>query len=174
LSTPDLHSELLRARVREVAGDVDTTGVELLVKLRMAANQFDALADERLRDFGLSGPRWGLLVRLMAEERLDAGGATPTHLSRCQNVSKNTISALLGGLEEQGLVERSLDAEDKRVFRIRLTEAGRAIVRVTAPQHLAFLRRLVAGLTGPEQSQLLELLGKLQRSWIEQPRGEEA
>jgi DNA-binding MarR family transcriptional regulator len=174
VESANVHADILRERVREVAGEVDTTGIELLVKLRMTANQYDALADERLRDFGLSGPRWGLLLRLMTEERTGTDGTTPTHLSRCQNVSKNTISALLGGLEEQGLVERSLDADDKRVFRIRLTESGRAIVQATAPEHVAFLRQLAAGLTESERSQLLALLGKLQGSLIEQSKLERA
>ena len=58
---------------------------------------------------------------------------SPTHLSRCQSVSKNTISSLIGGLEEQGLVERELDRDDKRVFRIHLTDAGRQAVRRPRP-----------------------------------------
>jgi DNA-binding MarR family transcriptional regulator len=160
--------------MREVVGDADFSGVDLLVQLRMTANQFDALADEKLRDFGLSGPRWALLLRLMAEEWRGADAVTPTHLSRCQNVSKNTISALLSGLEEQELVERSLDPEDRRVFRIRLTDAGRAIIHRTALEHIAFLGRLSSGLTEAERDQLIELLGKLQSSLIEQSRREEA
>ena len=71
---------------------------------------------------------------------------SPTHLSRCQNVSKNTISSLIGGLEEQGLVERELDRTDKRVFRIHLTDAGRQAVQETAPDHVAYLNALAGGL----------------------------
>ena len=91
-------------------------------------------------------------------------GVTPTHLSRIRNVSKNTISALLRGLEEQGLIERALDPEDRRGFRIRLTEAGRDLVRSTSPQHLARLNLLASGLTPDEQRQLVELVRKLYRS----------
>lgn len=157
-----------------MVGDTDLSGVDLLVQLRITANQFESLADEKLRDFGLSGPRWALLLRLMAEEWRGADGATPTHLSRCQNVSRNTISALLSGLEEQNLVERSLDPDDKRVFRIRLTDAGRAIIQATALEHIVFLSRVSSGLTEAEREQLTGLLGKLQRSLTEQSRTEVA
>ena len=93
-----------------------------------------------------------------------ATGISPTHLSRCQNVSKNTISSLLRGLEDQGLVERTLDPADRRGFHIRLTESGRVLVRTTVPEHLAFLNTLAADLTPADRDQLLALLDKLHRS----------
>lgn len=151
--------------ITALAGDVDPTGVELRRAIRMAANQYDAVEDEKLRELGLSGPRWGLLLRLMGEEQLHGKtDVSPTYLSRCLQVSKNTVSALLGSLEEQGLIERSLDPTDRRVFHIRLTEAGRAIVRDTAPEHIAFLNHLAAGLSAEERSQLAALLEKLHAS----------
>lgn len=151
--------------VRSLAGDVDTTGVELMRLIRIVSNQFDAVVDEQLGEIGLSGPRWTLLLHLMAEERRSDGqGASPTHLSRGQNVSKNTISALLRGLEEQGLIERALDAQDKRVFRIRLTAAGRELIQDTAPENIRYFNHLVSGLIAAECSQLIELLAKLHNS----------
>ena len=101
----------------------------------------------------------------MAEERCGCGeGVSPTHLSRRQNVSKNTISVLLRGLEEQGLIERSLVPGDRRAFQIRLTDAGRTLVETTAPAHIAFLNRMTVGLTADENAQLIDLLQKLHRS----------
>jgi DNA-binding MarR family transcriptional regulator len=147
--------------------DTPTGGLELARLIRMVSTLYQAIADDHLQANEVSGPRWALLVRLRNEElRGDAGGCSPTHLSRCQSVSKNTISALLRGLEEQGLVERALDPDDRRGFRIRLTEAGRALVAETAPLHLRFLNELAAGLTPEEQAELAELLQKLHRSLV--------
>jgi DNA-binding MarR family transcriptional regulator len=159
--------------VRELAGEVDFSALELVRCVHLAANTYEAAVDERLRETGLSGPRWALLLRLLAEERC-AGcpdGLSPTHLSQHQNVSKNTISALLRGLEEQGLIERALDPDDRRGFRIRLTAAGRQLVETTTPGHIAFLERLAAGLSADERSQLIGLLEKLHRSILEQAEG---
>ncbi len=162
------HAQAVRSAVKSLAGDVDPTGVLLMRLVRTIANQYDALAEEQLGSSGLSGPRWGLLLRLLAEEEgVGAAGASPTHLSRCQNVSKNTISSLLRGLEDQGLVERALDATDKRVFRISLTQAGRDLIRQTAPEHILFLNHLTAGLGPADCATLIQLLGKLHRSLLQ-------
>jgi DNA-binding MarR family transcriptional regulator len=168
------HRRGLRSLVREVAGAADATGLELMGLLRMVANQAESAVDEQLSADGLSGPRWALLLRLLAEERRnDQEWASPTHLSRSQSVSKNTISALLRGLEDQGLIERTLDPADKRAFRISLTETGRRLLIASAPGHIAFLNDLASPLTIEERTQLIHLLGKLHRSlpprerWLE-------
>jgi len=151
--------------VRSLAGDVDTIGIELMRLVRIVANHCDSVVDDKLSAVGLSGPRWYLLMRLFADERrYGLVGTSPTHLSRGQNVSKNTISALLRGLEEQGLVERDLDPHDKRVFRIRLTGAGRELIQASAAENVLYFNDLVSGLSAAERSQLIELLAKLHSS----------
>ncbi|MCU0509862.1 MAG: MarR family transcriptional regulator [Anaerolineae bacterium] len=156
------HGGAVREMVQRLGGEVDPSGVEIGRLVRMICNLYETRIDDALREQGLSGPRWGLLLRMFAEEqRGHTGGMSPTHLSRCQNVSKNTISSLIGGLEEQGLVQRELDRTDKRVFRIHLTEEARHLVHSTAPEHIAFLNMLASGLTGEERDQLIALLEKL-------------
>jgi DNA-binding MarR family transcriptional regulator len=159
------HGGAVREMVQRFAGNVDPSGVEIGRLVRMVCNLYEARIDEALREQGLSGPRWGLLLRMFAEEqRGHAGGMSPTHLSRCQNVSKNTISSLIGGLEEQGLVARELDREDKRVFRIHLTEEARELVREHAPEHIGYLNALADGLSREEREHLIGLLDKLATS----------
>lgn len=161
----DPHAVAIRSLVQSLASDEGTQGLELFRLLHMATNTIDAAGDERLRELNLSGPRWVLLLRLLAEERCGcAEGISPTHLSQRQNVSKNTISTLLRGLEEQGLIERTLDPTDRRGFRISLTDAGRELVATTAPKHIAFLNGLLSGLTKEETTQLIALLEKLYRT----------
>ncbi|MCX6032810.1 MAG: MarR family transcriptional regulator [Chloroflexi bacterium] len=156
------HAQAIRGSLQSLAGDADLAGMELVRLIGMVATAYASAVDENLRDAGLSWPRLGLLLRLMAEERCGvAGGLSPTHLSHHQNVSKNTISALLRGLEEQGLIERTLDADDHRVFRIRLTDAGRQIIQAHAPGHIRLMNELAAGLTAEERQQLTALLTKL-------------
>jgi DNA-binding MarR family transcriptional regulator len=166
----DRRASSVRTMVQRLSAEADPMGLELLRLVKMVANLYDVIAGEQLRQADLSGPRWRLLLRLWGEEMHgNLEGASPTHLSYCQNVSKNTISSLLRGLEEQGLVERALDPDDRRVFRIRLTDAGRKLVEMTAPRHLDHLNELAAGLTAAERVQLAGLLAKLHRSLAERP-----
>lgn len=147
----------------------DTSSVELFVMLQRAAHLSRLLDDQPSGDMGISGPRWRLLLRLFVEEQLgNSAGLNPTALSRSQHVSKNTISALLRGLEAQGLIQRVLDASDLRAFRIQLTQAGRDYLHNTTPRRLEKLNHLLSGLDRQEREQLTALLDKLQSSLVAQ------
>jgi DNA-binding MarR family transcriptional regulator len=150
----------------QVAPDIDPTGIELERMVLVVANQFDAITDEHQSGIEISAPRLRLLIRMLAEEHMDTTdeGISSTYLSRCQNVSKNTISVMLHSLEEQGLVERAPDPDDKRVHRIRVSAEGRRVVRAAAPAHLARINQVVSLLDLEERQQLLALLAKLHRS----------
>lgn len=149
-------------------GITDTHGMELLRAVRIVNNLYDVIFSERLRDDQLSGPRWGLLMRLYMEETRDrASGLSPSQLSHLQHVSKNTVSSLLRGLEDQRLIERRLDPTDRRSFTIHLTELGRTQIRENAPQHVAFLNQLCASLLPEESNTLLDLLTKLRASLMQ-------
>lgn len=158
---------MLRRQLKAWLGLEDTSGVEILGMLRGLSRLSDLVESQEFAGLDLSGPRWGLLMMLLAHERLgNRQGLTPSALSRHQGVSKNTISSLLRGLEAQGYIQRMLDAEDHRVFRIRLTDAGRQVVQAQAPGRVAYMNRLAAGLSREEREQLLALLEKLRRSVV--------
>jgi len=164
---PNTRFHSVRALAEALTGqaDVDTTGMEMARLIKVVSHLYDAVIVQGEGMTEVSGPRLFLLGRLFVEEKQgNTQGLSPTHLSHWRKVSKNTISSLLRGLEEQGLIQRTLDPADKRVFRIRLTEAGRELVRATAPQHVAYMNSLLSDLTPTERAQLLELLGKLCRS----------
>jgi DNA-binding MarR family transcriptional regulator len=141
-------------------------GVELVRLIHRIANTYESITSERMSGDNLSEPRWHLLIRLWIMERLGAPCVRPTQLSKSQQVSKNTISAHLRALEEQGLIERELDRKDRRQFRIRLSDRGRALVQAATPGHVRYLNGLTADLTPAEIDQLLELLHRLHRSLV--------
>ncbi len=148
--------------VARLAGDESAAGFQIAGLIRILANQYDNIISRQDGEDDLSGPRMGVLVRLFDEEqRGNLEGITPTVLSHNQYVSRNTISALLRGLEDQGLIERRLDPVDRRLFRIRLTETGRAAVKTLGPQRVAAANQIVSGLSPEEQEELIGLLTKL-------------
>lgn len=117
----------------------------------------------------ISVSRWRILLYLfMAEQRGKKDGITPTELSHFKGVTKNTISSLLRGLEEQELVTREMDREDLRVFRIHLTPAGRQMILETAPSRISRLNEMLSGMTPEETQHLISLMDKLSRILIDQ------
>jgi DNA-binding MarR family transcriptional regulator len=154
------HLAHMRSTMKNLFGVEDTSGVELFSMLRHMAHMCEPPDDK-----DLSGPRWRIMLHLLGQEHTgNSAGPTPTDLSHNQRVSKNTISALLRGLEEQGLIQRTLDPTDYRVFRIQLTQAGRELIHATAPLRLAHMNRMASGLTREERVQLMALLEKLHQS----------
>lgn len=159
--------EHFRRHLEEMFGAKDTSGIELLGMLRLLANLSETLEGQRCGENDLSGPRMHLLLRLLGEERAgNPNGLTPTELSHSQRVNKNTVSALLKGLEEQGLILRNLDARDRRIFRIQLTEQGREVIGSAAPYRMERMNQMVSELSPQEREQLLALLDRLRQSII--------
>jgi DNA-binding MarR family transcriptional regulator len=147
-------------------GIEEVHGVELLRLVKLTAGAYDVVMAERMRDEDLSAPRWRMLLRLWVEEQAGNESLSPTQLSHAQRVSKNTISSHLRSLEEQDLIERELDADDLRQFRIRLTERGRDLVRRSTPGHMSFLNDLAVDLSPHEVETLQLLLQKLHGSLL--------
>lgn len=157
------HSQWIMS-MEEMSNGSDIRGIEIAGTIRMLTRFFDLAVRQSTAYSELSGPRLGILLRLMVED----AGINPTHLSHMQNVKKNTISALISGLEEQGLVERSVDPVDKRGYIIRITPSGRELVKSTAPGRFEFMNHAVASLTSEEKDHLLVLLNKLHVSLAHQ------
>ncbi len=160
----EMRQHLLK-HVMQYSDIKDTNGLELSGLIRMVANEYSAAITRSPIAGELSGPRMGILLRLMvAHEKGMTDGINPTDLSRFQNVKKNTISSLLSGLEDGGLVERTIDPNDKRAFKIRITTRGIELLKEVGPQRLKLMNDLSSGLGDDEKLQLLNLLKKLHNS----------
>lgn len=161
--------ERLLQRLKEMAPGESVYGIELVNLMRMSMHFIEAIITQHPRLGELSGPRMGILMRLMAEEDMgNSQGINPTRLSHYQNVRKNTVSSLISGLEEQGLVERTINAEDKRGFNIRLTSTGRKLITSSMPERIRFLNQITSVLSDDEKKVMIDLLLKLRVSLVKQ------
>ena len=91
--------------------------------LRMAARRLTQCYDSALAPQGLNTPQFALLGALARWT-----GAPPTvrQLAHHMALDRTTLGHNLRPLERDGLVEIVADPTDRRVRRIRLTDAGRA------------------------------------------------
>jgi DNA-binding MarR family transcriptional regulator len=142
-------------------------GLDLMRQIKILSHLYGMLMSSLLRDAQLSSPRWRLLLHLHVAEYVGKTSLSPTELSQLQVVTKNTISSLLRSLEDHGLIERTLDPNDRRQFQIGLTAEGRDLIRTSTPEHMAYLNQLASGLSSDEINHLQELLHKLHRSLVE-------
>ncbi|MFJ9927946.1 MULTISPECIES: MarR family winged helix-turn-helix transcriptional regulator [Streptomyces] len=96
------------------------------------------------------------LRRAGAPYSLSAG-----ELSRTVLVTTGAITKRVDRLEARGLVGRSVDRSDSRGRLITLTPEGVELTDELIAVHLDNQRRLLAGLSADEQTQLAGLLGRL-------------
>ncbi|MCK8045384.1 MarR family transcriptional regulator [Shewanella sp. 1CM18E] len=114
--------------------------------------------DQRLKRYELDIKLWPVLFSLWQEE-----GVTQTALSKRCDVANYTMTRLLDQLQQQGLITRHQDAENRRAFQIYLTDNGKALeqdlVREAERVNEAFLDNLEY----EERAQFLLLLNKINR-----------
>jgi DNA-binding MarR family transcriptional regulator len=97
------------------------------------------------------------------------GPLTLGELAEIERVQPPTITAAVGRLEEQGLVDRRRDPEDRRVARAQVTAAGRKLLKETRSRTSAYLERRVAELPARDRATLERAAAVLERL-LEEPR----
>jgi len=77
------------------------------------------------------------------------------------HVSLPAASRMVDELVRRGFVERHEDAEDRRMKRVQVTEAGRSVIRKLNAARLAGLQQFTDSLTDAERRKLAAALSKL-------------
>jgi len=104
------------------------------------------------------------LSQLSALSTLDRHGAlTPGELATHERVRPPSMTRLVAGLEEVGLVERSAHATDRRQVVLEPTQAGRALLREDRRRRDAWLSRQVRELDPADVEVLRAAAGVLAR-----------
>lgn len=99
-----------------------------------------------------------LMFTIMHGMEMEERGVTVSELSSMMAVASPTVTPLVRSLEEQGLVLRYNDKEDRRAVRVKLTEQGLEQVREFAKKRSAQIQGLVEYLGEEKSGQLIELL----------------
>jgi DNA-binding MarR family transcriptional regulator len=91
--------------------------------LRYVSNHVSGEFQKAVEANGVSVSEWVALRRLFLP-----GGASPAELVAALGMTKGAISKIVSHLQEQGLVERTQVATDRRAQRVVLTAAGSVLV----------------------------------------------
>lgn len=92
---------------------------DFLLLIHDLARLMRTRADQRARMHGMTRAQWVILFRLRLRP-----GLSQNELAQLVEVEPITIARMIDRLEARGLVERRLDATDRRVRRLHLTPAA--------------------------------------------------
>jgi DNA-binding MarR family transcriptional regulator len=117
-----------------------------------AAQEFAA----RVAELDLTPPQAGLLRAIAA-----GPGRSQQALAQHLGTPATRLVALVDGLEQRGLVERRRNPDDRRLYAVHLTEAGRRFMAQLARVAREHDEALLAGLKPDERAQLHNLLTRV-------------
>ena len=161
--TPDAEKrQKWMAFVQTLSPTIDPQAVRLMDELRMVSHTLYQIGESSLATTGLSYAQYRILLGLYFAQKMEhRSKMNPSEISERQGTSRNTISALIRSLEDEGLVERHLDHNDRRKFNISLTAAGQQKVSDHASRHMDVVGGCFGALSSAEQETFGQLLAKL-------------
>lgn len=125
----------------------------LLAQLGAHATQRFA---SRVADLGLTPPQTGLL-RAIARRP----GESQQVLAAELGTPPTRLVALVDGLEQQGLIERRRNPQDRRLYAVFLSDKGQETMASLAKAAAAHEDEMMAALSTEERSVLRGLLGRV-------------
>ena len=114
--------------------------------------------DQRLKRYDLDIKLWPVLFSLWQEE-----GVTQTDLSKRCDVANYTMTRLLDQLQQQQLITRQQDLDNRRAFNIYLTINGKALEQDLIREAERVNEMFLENLTDAEQAEFLTLINKINR-----------
>jgi MarR family transcriptional regulator, 2-MHQ and catechol-resistance regulon repressor len=132
------------------------TGAHTYLVLARAARAVEAHALRSIADTGLGASDFVVL-----EVLLHKGPLPVNAIGRRVLLTSGSITTCVDRLARRGLVVRRDDPDDRRVRRVELTPAGRALIEPAFARHAADLDALVQVLGAEERATLVALLRRL-------------
>jgi MarR family transcriptional regulator for hemolysin len=130
-----------------------TTNREIAFNINDVARLLRTYADQKAANFGLTRAKWAVLARL---DRFE--GLKQNELAEMLDLQPISLTRLLDGLSESGLIERRSDPDDRRAKRLFLTPAARPLLDRLSELGEDLMTTALAGLDQAERSALLASL----------------
>lgn len=124
-------------------------------------------ANKRAAVLGATKAQW----RVLAQLKRKGDGARQIDIAEAMDVEPITLCRMIDRLEDAGLVERRRDENDRRAWRIHMTEAATPVLRKLEKMGEAFNADMLAGIPDVEQETVLRVLRRM-RDNLEQTETE--
>jgi DNA-binding MarR family transcriptional regulator len=161
-STPFQSRDAYMKFVHACSPNADVHSVMLFGQFHRAHHLLEQAMERNLEDVGLSWAKFRVLMNLIrAEQDGMTAGLQPSELSERQDISRNTMSALISSLEKDELIRRELHGEDHRKFLIHLTPRGHELMQAQLAKQFKYVSDCFETMTARDRQQLLDLLTRL-------------
>lgn len=117
------------------------------------ADVLRAICIEQGKLYVVTPPQWGVMALLHGSDSITVGA-----ISQMRGIDAPTVTGIIKRLEQNGLVERHHDREDRRMVKVHLTPEGENILGTLTPAVEAFQLHMLQGLSEAERKTFLENL----------------
>lgn len=124
--------------------------------------------DERARTIGVTRPQWQVLTVLKRNEGIRQGG-----LAEHLDVEPITLCRMVDRLQEADLVERRKDPNDRRIWRLFLTEKAKQLSEELKPLGMQVLSDSMQGLSEADREILFESLSCIRKNLVRRDQDKE-
>lgn len=139
--------------------ELDVQEMLTLIALHRASQVMFKKHDQFLEPFGLNHAALDVLLSLYRSAPPE--GLTLAKLASVMAVTPPAMTARIDKLLDSRWIEKTMDPEDRRAFKVRLTAEGEALVQQVLPLHIADKKQVFSGFSSEEISTLRSLLTRL-------------
>lgn len=126
--------------------------------LRRASAAFAADFNASLEGTGMRQVLVGILAVVSGSPGINQGA-----VGRVLGIKRANMVSLINELVEAGLIQRDVDASDRRAFSLGLNDAGREMLSDCLVRIEAHEQQMLVGFSEADRAKLLELLGRIER-----------
>lgn len=108
------------------------------------------------KNFGITPEQFAILFFLSKED-----GMYQRQLAKISLKDRPNITRLIDILEEKGFVYRKADPDNRRIFKVFITEEGKKQIKEIHPSLLEMQKKAVEGINSAEIETLRKILGKI-------------
>lgn len=127
--------------------------LSLVKELVQAYQAFEIHSGGHIKEMGLTMTQFDIVATLGNQPPM-----TCKELSEKTLISKGTMTGVLERLEVKGLIEKLMNVEDGRSYKIALTKAGDKLFKKVFPEHVEYLGRAFRKLSKKELEQAINVL----------------
>jgi DNA-binding MarR family transcriptional regulator len=127
--------------------------LSLVKELVQAYQAFEAHSAKHIKGMGLTTTQFDIIATLGNQPPM-----TCKELGEKTLISKGTMTGVLERLEVKGLIEKLMNDDDGRSYKIGLSKAGNKLFKKVFPEHIEYLGKAFGKLSKKELEQAVTVL----------------